>query len=80
MPSGPQVPADWLVAIDDAICARLRACTVCGRRADVLDLELRRVGRLAIATARCRRCRDADPTGQALTALLAQRYGAREGP
>jgi hypothetical protein len=31
---------DWLVALDDALTARLRHCTVCGRRAPEVYLYL----------------------------------------
>jgi hypothetical protein len=66
---------DWTVPLDDILCTRLRSCTVCGRRADVLDVEVRRVGALALATTRCLRCRNADAAGETLAALLETRYG-----
>jgi hypothetical protein len=66
---------DWTVPVDDAICARLRSCVLCGQQPEVLDIQVQPVGALVLAVARCLRCRNADPTGGTLTVFLAQRYG-----
>jgi hypothetical protein len=68
-------PSDWTVAVDDVLTTRLRSCTVCGHTPEVLDIEVRRVGRLVLAVAKCLSCRNRDPAGQALEALLEARYG-----
>jgi hypothetical protein len=35
---------DWLVALNDAFTARLRHCTVCGRRAPEVDFDIAHSG------------------------------------
>ena len=65
---------DWLVALDDAFCARLRCCTVC-RRAGPGWVDIW-VGRThAVAILLCARCRDDDPERSALAGIMEQRYG-----
>jgi len=63
------------VAEDDFLTTRLRCCVCCGKREVTLDQALVYVGSRALATTRCRRCRDTDPTRTALQAMLVQRYG-----
>jgi len=71
---GPLVP-NAVVAEDDFLTTRLRCCVCCGKREVTLDQALVYVGSRALATTRCRRCRDTDPTRTALQAMLVQRYG-----
>ena len=70
----PRVP-NAVVAEDDFMTTRLRACLWCGKREVTLDQALVYVGSRALATTRCLRCRDTDPTRTALQAMLVQRYG-----
>ena len=71
---GPLVP-NAVVAEDDFLTTRLRCCVCCGKREVTLDQALVYVGSRALATTRCLRCRDTDPTRTALQAMLVQRYG-----
>jgi hypothetical protein len=63
------------VAEDDFLTTRLRCCVWCGKREVTLAQALVYLGRRAVATTWCLRCRDADLTMTALRAMLAQRYG-----
>ena len=74
---GPLVP-NAVVAEDDFLTTRLRCCVCCGKREVTLDQALVYVGRRALATTRCLRCRDTDPTLTALRAMLVQRYGEEQ--
>jgi hypothetical protein len=72
---GPQPPVcDGTVGEDDFFTTRLRCCVWCGKREVTLDQMLIYLDALALATTRCLRCRDTDPTMTALRAKLAQRY------
>ena len=70
-------PCDATAAEDDFLVARWQSCTRCGRQASPLEQTLIYLDGLALATLRCLRCRENDPTMAALHALLVQRY-ARE--
>jgi hypothetical protein len=54
---------DWLVALDDAFTARLRYCTVCGRRATEVYFDIWASAALqqAIGTGVCRACHTRQP-------------------
>jgi hypothetical protein len=71
---GPPVP-NAVVAEDDFLTTRLRCCLWCGRRETILEQTLVYIGRRALATTRCLRCRDNEPTLTALRAMLVQRSG-----
>jgi hypothetical protein len=53
---------DWLVALDDYMCARFLRCVLCGAPGGVM--ELRTVGDGAMSLTVCRHCYDNDPDGQ----------------
>jgi len=67
-------PCDATAAEDDFLAARWQSCTRCGRQASPLEQTLIYLDGLALATLRCLRCRENDPTMAALHALLVQRY------
>jgi hypothetical protein len=69
--------ADWLVAIDDALCTRLRCCTACGRAEDSLRFEIWQQSHVpAVAIVLCHRCRgQGELMRERLQELLGQRYG-----
>ncbi len=68
---------DWLVALDDAFTARLRHCTVCGRRATVVYFDMWASAALqqAIGTAVCPACHATRAWRHAVDAVMQQRYG-----
>jgi len=70
-------PQDWTVAIDDGLCHRHTACTLCGGREGQGSFAVWVAGPRAFAVLLCDRCRRADP--QRLTGLLEARYTARGG-
>ena len=72
MPPSRSTP-DWTVAVDDALCERLRCCSSCGQARPV-HVGLHLLDGLAIATSVCRRCHQADPPQVVLGERLRQRY------
>jgi len=71
---------DWLVALDDALTARLRHCTVCGRRAPEVyfDIWTSAALQLAIGTGVCRACHATPAWRHAVEAVMQHRYGWHE--
>jgi hypothetical protein len=71
---------DWLVALDDAFTARLRHCTVCGRRAPEVyfDIWISAALQQAIGTGVCPACHARPAWRHALDAVMQQRYGVQE--
>jgi predicted RNA-binding Zn-ribbon protein involved in translation (DUF1610 family) len=69
---------DWLAALDALLTERLDHCTVCGRRAAVLDNAVVTVGCRSLAIVRCLPCRNADPAMAVVRQKLEARYAARE--
>jgi hypothetical protein len=71
---------DWLVAMDDALTARLRHCTVCGRRATEVYFDIWASSALqqAIGTGVCRACHATPAWRHAVEAVMQQRYGLQE--
>jgi hypothetical protein len=68
-------PEDWLVAIDDELCARLRWCTLCGARCHHLAwYGLWHGGGMTVATMLCERCHATVASQVALARLMEQRY------
>ena len=65
------------MALDDAFTARLRYCTVCGRRATAVyfDIWVSSVLQQAIGTGVCRACHATPAWRQAVDAVMQQRYG-----
>jgi hypothetical protein len=75
--------SDWLTPMDDALCARLRTCTVCGARPGHHGwFDIWTGAGLAVAVLLCARCRAADPKHHTLSALIQRRYGveSKDGP
>jgi len=71
---------DWLVALDDAFTARLRYCTVCGRRATEVyfDIWASAVLQQAIGTGVCRACHATPAWRHAVEAVMQHRYSVQE--
>jgi hypothetical protein len=67
---------DWLVAMDDALTARVLHCTLCGRRAREVFFDIWRssVAQLAIGTAVCLTCHGMPGWRHAVDAVMRQRY------
>jgi hypothetical protein len=76
--TGERAAMDLLAAMDDLLTQRLTHCTVCGRRARVLDTDVIMVGRRSLAIVRCLPCRDADPAMAVVRGKLEQRYAEAE--
>jgi hypothetical protein len=68
---------DWLVAVDDAMCARLRCCTLCGRTEPSLWFDIwHEPGVVTVAVMLCARCRGEGGRGrERIQQLLERRYG-----
>ena len=68
---------DWLVALDDAFTARLRCCTVCGRRTPEVYFDIWALPALqqALSIGVCPACRATRTWRQAVAAVMQVRYG-----
>jgi hypothetical protein len=77
MPEPFAADADWLVALDDALCTRLRCCTVCGRTEPSLWFDIwHERGVVTVAVVVCGGCRgQGELMRERLGQLLRQRYG-----
>jgi len=64
---------DYLIAFDDQLVERHRACLLCGAPSQWMDIRAVR-GR-AVFACQCARCHDQDGWHR-IDALLAARYGA----
>jgi len=73
--------ADGLVPMDDALCGRLRTCTLCGVRLRVHGwFDIWTGATIAVAVLLCSRCRDAECEHPTLSAFMEQRYAVeRQG-
>ena len=69
--------SDWLTPMDDALCARLRTCTICGARPGPHGwFDIWSGAGVAVAVLLCARCRADELKHHMLAALLERRYGA----
>jgi hypothetical protein len=71
---------DWLSAVDDHLCQRLRCCTDCGQATTtvwvgVVELAHHR----SVAYAICPRCKAKEGGEDALRARLERRYASAQG-
>jgi hypothetical protein len=68
---------DWLVALDDAFTARLRHCTVCGRRTSEVYFDVWASAELqqAMGIGVCPACHATRAWRQAVEAVMQHRYG-----
>jgi hypothetical protein len=71
---------DWLVALDDAFTARLRCCTVCGRRASAVYFDVWASAELqqALSVAVCPACHATRAWRHVVEAVMQHRYGVRK--
>jgi hypothetical protein len=71
----PEAPrTDWLMAFDDLLTQRFRACTSCGR-APLTQWTVAKVGPRIVAYALCPRCDQQAPAWHQVHTLLVERYG-----
>jgi hypothetical protein len=67
---------DWLTPLDDALCARLRMCTVCGVHPGGHGwFNIWSGAGVAVAVLLGARCRAEEPKHHPLAAFMPRRYG-----
>jgi hypothetical protein len=67
--------ADWLVALDDELCARLRWCTLCGARCHHHAwYGIWQGDGITVATLLCERCHHTPASQGAVQRLMQERY------